>query len=64
MTPGERYRQTLAAMTPHNDAQPVARSLEEIDGAGYQAAGKISSIGPTTVDAYGSSLRVKGKMHP
>ena len=64
MTPGERYRQTLAAMTPHNDAQPVARSLEEIDGAGYQAAGKVSRIEHVTVDAYGSSQRVKGRMKP
>ena len=64
MTPGERYRQTLTAMTPHNDVQPIARSLEEIDGAGYQPAGRISSIAAVTVDAYGSSLRVKGKMHP
>ena len=64
MTPGERYRQTLAAMTPQDDGQPIARSLEEIDDAGYQAAGKISRIESVAVDAYGSSLRVKGKMHP
>ena len=65
MTPGERYKAALAAITPPTLDERAARSLAEIDGAtNHRPDGRIDDMPITMTGLYGQTRHVKGNTRP